>query len=387
MKQSSQNVSDILSEIASKKEVLLKELIDIAKIPSPTGYEQKKIQFIKERVQKYGIKDVSIDIVGNCIAKLPSKSTTKKKKNILVVAHVDTACDPGKKVVIAEDKKYIYGHGVCDNSAGIVGLLTTISLIKSHNIVFPHNLIFGFTVGEEGLGAKRGMKQIIKEYGKQIDAVINAESHHIGRVTNQAVGQYRCSLLINTKVGGHSFRDFGRPNSNVILAQIISDFSYIKLPQTKGKTTFNFGQMEGEGSINSISQNASCLFEIRSENNGYLQKAKESFESILNKYRRQLPNTEIRTVVSAEVPAVIFSATHRIYKLTMAVQRQLGITSQINAGNTDGDVSLAKGIPTVTIGISEGWNTHSLSEYVEKKSLPIGVKQAFMLVYVIASSY
>ena len=161
----SQQINTILSTIDSGKEKLLKQLITITTIPSPTGYEKRKIQFIKDQILKYGIKNASIDKAGNCITKLSSKSTDQKKKTILVVAHTDTACDPGEEVTITEDTKYIYGHGVCDNSTGIIGLHTTISLIKKYNITFPHDLIFGFTVGEEGLGAKRGMKQIIKDYG------------------------------------------------------------------------------------------------------------------------------------------------------------------------------------------------------------------------------
>lgn len=379
-------IDSIFSQLDKKWEVLLNLLIKVASIPSPTGNEQKKTQFIKENVQGYGIKNVLIDSIGNCIVKIPSKSTSKKK-TILVVAHTDTACDPGEKITITQDKEYIYGHGICDNSSGITGLLTTLALIKKHNIDFPHNLIFGFTVGEEGLGAKGGMKQIIKDYGKQIDAVINIESHPIGRVTNQAVGQYRCQILIDTKLGGHSFRDFGRPNANVILSQIISYFSRYKLPQVKGKTTFNVGQMKGEGSINTIAKTASCLFEIRSENNGYLKKTRKAFELIISRYRKQFMDVKIIVDVSTQVPAVIFPSNHKIYQLTMDVHKKLGITSIINSGNTDGDVSLAAGIPTVTIGTSEGWNTHSLTEYMEKKSLTVGIKQVFMVINKIASSF
>lgn len=378
-------IEQINKEITNKKLLLLSLLKEVASIPSPTGSEQQKMLFLKKKLKEIDI-TASIDSIGNCIAKLPAKKT-KSKKTILVVAHADTACDPGKDHKITEDAKYIYGHGVCDNSAGVTALLSIISLIKKYKITFSNDLIFVFTVGEEGLGGKRGMKQIIKDYGSRIDAVVNIESHHIGRVTNQVIGQYRSELLIDTKMGGHSFRDFGRPNANVVLAQIISDFSCFKLPKTKEKTTFNFGQIKGEGSINAIAKNSSCLFEIRSENNETLKKAKQTFKLILEKYRKLHPDIEITENVSVEVPAVIFPSSHRIYKITMDVQKKLGIASKINAGNTDGDVSLAKGIPTVTIGTSEGWNTHSLNEYMDKKLFHLGIKQAFGVVYAVASSY
>lgn len=379
------NMQNILQDTDNQKEELLNLLIKITSIPSPTDQEQNKIQFIKDKVQEFGIKDVSIDKIGNCIAKLPAKKAKGERKTILVVAHTDTACNPGEKVAIKEDDKYIYGHGICDNSAGITGVLASIDLIQKYKIKLPNDLIFGFTVGEEGLGAKRGMKQIIKDYGGKIDAVVNVESHPIGRVTNQAIGQYRAEITINTKLGGHSFRDFGRPSANVILSQIISDFSHIKLPQTKGKTTFNVGKMTGGESINAIPKLSSCLFEIRSEDKSQLEDSKNKFLVIIDKYRKLFPPAKIKVNVLAETIPASFPTNHRIYKLTMDVQKNLGITPKINSGNTDGDVSLAAGIPTVTIGTSNGANTHSLDEYMEKKSLPIGIKQVLMVIYSVAA--
>lgn len=91
--------------------------------------------------------------------------------------------------------------------------------------------------------------------------------------------------------------------------------------------------------------------------------------------------------LSAEVPAVAYPISHPMYQLTMAAQRKLGIRPMVNSGNTDGDVSLAAGIPTVTIGTSDGWHTHSLNEYMEKRSLLIGIKQAVMVIFTIGSSY
>ncbi|MBI4039027.1 M20/M25/M40 family metallo-hydrolase [Candidatus Daviesbacteria bacterium] len=380
-------MNKILQDIERSQEKLLNLLIQIAKIPSPTGFEKVKIEYIKDQLSKLGLKKVIIDDAGNCIANLPAQNKSKQSKTILVVAHTDTACDPGGEVQIREDKKYIYGHGICDNSAGVVGLLTTLELIQKNNLKFPHNLIFGFTVGEEGLGAKRGMKAIIKRFGKEIDAVINVESHHIGRVTNQAIGQYRSEIIIDTKIGGHSYRDFGRPNANVILASIISDFSKFKLSQKKGKTTFNIGDMKGEASINAIASKSACLFEIRSEDNDSLLKTQQKLESILNQYRKKFPGVEITNNISAQVPAVTFSKNHKIYHLTTKAQKKLGITPKINAGNTDGDVSLAANIPTVTIGTSEGWNTHSFDEYMEKASLSLGIKQVFLVINEVASNY
>lgn len=372
-------------EIEAQKDLLIKSLIHIAIIPSPTGKERRKILFIKSKLEAYGLKHVLIDSIGNCVVTLPSKTVPRKRKTILIVAHADTVCDVGEKVNIRKDAKYIYGHGVCDNSAGVNALLTTISLIKKYNSVFPHDLIFGFTVGEEGQGGKRGMKKLIKKYGKTVDAVINVESHNIGRVTNSTIGQYRSKLTIDTKLGGHSFRDFGRPNAIVILANIIGDFSRLKFSQGSGKTTYNVGSIIGEGSINAIAKHASCLFEIRSENNATLKKASKTWEKILTTYQTQSPGIALTNEIIADIPVVSFPTTHRLYKMVLDVQKRLKITSHIDSGNTDGDPALIAGIPTVTIGAARGYETHSLNEYMEKKSYPLGVRQAVEVIYEVAT--
>lgn len=369
-----------LYSIDSKKESLIKLLKRIAEIPSPTGSERKKINFLKNELNDLGFKEAKIDKIGNCILEIPGITSATHKKTILVVAHADTACDPGEKHKITEDKKYLYGHGICDNSAGVTALLTTIKLLKEYHIKLPANLIFGFTVGEEGLGGKRGMKQIMKDHGNKIDAVINVESHNIGRVTNQVIAQFRCLIEVSTKQGGHSFRNFGMPNTNVILAGIISDFSKSKIRQIGGKTTFNVAQFKSEGTINSIPTNASALFEIRSENKASFKSTKNKFLSIVSRYKKMFPQASITIDKYADVDVVGFPKTHKLYKLIIDVQKTLGIESKIDSGNTDGDVSLALGIPTVTIGTSIGFNTHSLGEYMEKDPFMLGIKQVFLVV-------
>lgn len=380
------NLDLILSDISYQKEELIKLLIEITKTPSPTGSEQKKAVYLKKSLNSLKLKNVHIDQEGNCLGEIPSKNPISKKK-ILIVAHCDTACDPGKEVSFKEDKDFIYAHGACDNTAGIVGLLTTLRMIKKYGLELPYSLLVGFTVGEEGLGAKRGMKVIIKQYAKEIEAVINVESHNIGTIRNKANGQYRTKVIIDTKMGGHSYRDFGRPNANVILAKIISEFSKYKFPQENGKTTYNVANFSGLGSVNSIAKNSDCLFEIRSENNVNLNKAIKKFESIVKKYQKLYKKVEIKNVVTAINPAVEFPKNHKLYQLTIETMKKLNIDYKFSQGNTDGDVSLAAQIPTVTLGASIGWNTHSLDEYLDKKTFVLGIQQVFLVTYKIASQY
>lgn len=379
------NLNDIFLEIDQEEKQLFDLLLGIARISSPTGQETKKIHHIQKIIQKLEFTNTRIDNEGNCIVMIPNNSHSAKPRKILFVAHADTACCiDSKEVPIKQNSQYIYGHGVCDNSAGIVGLLTFLKLVNKHKIHFPNDIIVGFTVGEEGLGGKRGMKEVVKKYGKSISAVVNVESHNIGRLTHKSVGQYRTLLSIETKEGGHSFRDFGRPNAIVILTNIIRDFSKKKLPQKKGKTTFNIGKISGGDGVNVIAKLSSALLEIRSEDKHYFDNTKNALHNIIKRYQATYPDVKIKSEVYADSAPGSIPPAHPLCLLVEEAQKSLNIAPHYDSGNTDGDVSLAEGIPTVTIGTSIGWNTHSLSEYMEKKSFCLGLKQAFIVLYNVA---
>lgn len=379
------NLNNIFLEIDRDQRELFDLLIQIAKIPSPTGQETTKVHYIQEMLHRMGFTNTRIDKTGNCIVSLQNIDSAQKKKKILFVAHTDTACQvDGREVQIKQDNEYIYGHGVCDNSTGVVGLLTFLNLVKKYSIRFPSDIVVAFTVGEEGLGGKRGMKEAIKRYGKSVSAVVNIESHNIGRLTHKSIGQYRINLLVETKEGGHSFRNFGRPNAIVILSSIIKDFSKKKLPQKNGKTTFNIGKISGGEGVNVIAKQSSAFLEIRSEDTHYFEQTKKLLCVIIEQYKNIYPGVKIESEVYADSIPGFISPQHPLCLLVEEAQKSLNITPHYDSGNTDGDVSLAAKIPTVTIGTSIGWNTHSLSEYMEKKSFCLGLKQVFIVLHNVA---
>ena len=64
--------------------------------------------------------------------------------------------------------------------------------------------------------------------------------------------------------GGHSFGNFGNDNAIEKLAGIIEKLYQIKVPEG-GKTTYNVGTISGGTSVNTIAQEASMLYEFRSD--------------------------------------------------------------------------------------------------------------------------
>lgn len=361
-------IKEALYFIDKDKRNILSLVKKIANIPSPTFHEKEKISFLQKFVLSLGYK-ASIDEAGNLCGEIKG---FEKSPTVLVVAHTDTVLKPDKKA--EQDNKYFYGHGVCDNSTGLVALLIILKLIKELNLKLRGRLVFAFTVCEEGLGFKKGM-QFLMRSNKDVDAVINLESHNLGRIINQSPGQFRTKISLENKKNGHSFRNFGNPNPIIILSQIITDFA--KLPGfKKHETTFNIGTIIGGEKINSIPKNAEMLLEIRS----LKQKKLEFFKKSLRKLLKQHTKIKITQKIFTDTQAAFFPKTHKIYKLVQKVHSNMGIKSFFEAGNNDGDIPLILRIPTVTIGSSIGYKTHSQYEYVDKESIVLGIKQDFLII-------
>lgn len=353
---------------------IIEKITKIASIPSPPFEEKEKINFLKQQISKCRkFQKIQIDKEGNLSAFYPGQ----EKKNILLVAHTDTALKLEQNPIYKKGK-YLHGHGVCDNSAGVTALLFLIEFLSANKIVPYFNLIFLFTVGEEGIGGKRGMKYFLKNHS-QIDAVINVESHDMGRITTSAIGQYRAKINVICEKGGHSFRDFGNPNPICILANLIHDLQRSKLFKKK-ETTYTFSLIEGGQSINAIPTDASVMYEFRSLSNLKYNRVYKFFSTKIEKIKKQYSDCKLEIHVINNSPPVSLERRHPLIKYTEKIHQELKIDSFYKDGNSDGDATLALGIPTVTIGTSKGFQTHSIHEYMDMESIKKGYLQLFSMI-------
>jgi|SRR3989344_45506 len=354
--------------VQKNKASIFLNLRTVTEIASPTFHEQAKIKYLTQRLKKFSLKKVRIDTTGNATGMIINNPADKRF--VLVSAHADTACEVPQAIKVKEKNGHLYAHGICDNSAGITAVLTFLDFIQKQNVL-RKNYLIGFTVGEEALGAKRGMKGLLRDHGKKIRYVVNVESHNIGRLTNSCIGQLRGRLKITAKqTGGHSWHDFGEPNAVIVLARIIAEFSKLKVT---GHPTYNITAIGGGRSINAIPGEAECLFECRSDKQKDIDVMLEQWQKVIKRHcvGRVKGNFE----VLMETVAASLSPKHPLFTVTQTVQKSLRIKPYFKTGNTDGDASLALGIPTITLGSSNGFATHSLNEHLEKSTYPLGVEQ------------
>ncbi len=349
-------------------------LRDICEIPAPTFHEEEKMQYLSNKLRALGLTEVKIDHTGNAIGKIISNPSDKKF--VLISAHGDTACEAPVPIRVIEKAGHFYAHGICDNTAGVTATLTFLDFLKTHAISLKKNYLIGFTVREEGLGAKGGMKGLMRDHTKHVRYVVNVESHDLGRVTSACVGQLRGKLAVTAKQkGAHSWRNFGEPNAVVILSRIISDFSKVRVPKN---STYNITAIKGGKGINAIPNESECLFECRSDTQKHIDFLATQWQKIIKRHCKGKVKGVFEILATTE--AASLSEKHPIFTITQRVQRSLGIKPYFKTGNTDGDVPLFLGIPTVTLGSSNGFATHSLEEHMEKGTYLHGVEQVLRII-------
>lgn len=353
----------------SRKQNIVSGIKEVASIPAPPFKERKKIDYLAVVLRKFKfLKNIKIDKEGNLFALIPGKLN----KNVLIVAHSDVALDLPKNNIFQKGN-FLYGHGVCDDGAGIVAIINLLEFVCLQKVIPEYNLIILFTVGEEGLGSKRGMKYFLDK-NKNIDLVINVESHNVGRITTGAIGQFRAKISVKCNEGGHSFRDYGNPNAIVLLSELICKLKDISIVK-KGESSCNFGLVHGGESVNSIPKEAYVFYEFRALSIKHYNTIKKVFWLKINDFQVK-PNVEVIN----DTPPVFLDKNHEIFKYTQKIHKMLKIKSFFKDGNTDGDIALARGIPTVTIGSSNGSNTHSADEFMKLSSLKKGYAQLLYMV-------
>lgn len=350
---------------------ILYDIKRITLIAAPSFKENNRIMFLKEYLGKFGYNNAEIDKEGNLKVALMGKD----QRALIFSAHVDTIFSTETELKIKEDKGTIACPGICDNSTGIVALLYLMKYLKEKGITPANSVIFLFNVGEEGLGNLRGIRYFFDTTElKNITAHICIEGHQIGRLTKIVVGSHRLNIRVITQ-GGHSWRDFGNNNAIVIAAELIDRIMAIKLPKYP-KTTLNIGIIKGGESVNSIPATTELSVEIRSINQTVLKNVTLELNNVIEYMIKKGHKLEANLL--GDRPCGIMKHEWLVSKIRN-VHKRLNIKTIEDIGSTDSNYPISLGLPSLTIGITEANNTHSIEERLVKEPIRKGLEQLILI--------
>lgn len=385
-------MQNIIQEyVESHHEETIALLKKLAVIPAPSGQEEKRAAFVLGWLHKQGASEAFLDASGNVVYPYQCDAP---KEIIVIMAHMDVVCPDTDNLLLIEENGRLTGPGVRDDTANLVNMLMSIKFLldassrKQYDILGQHcqnrqsdrpGLLFVADVGEEGLGNLKGSRQIWKDYRERIRAWICFDLN-FDVIYNRAVGSRRYRITVCTD-GGHSYKDFGNENAIVQLAELLIDLYKVKLPESV-KVTYNVGKIEGGTTINSIAQEASMLYEFRSESEEALQYMEDFLQNILCVHQKRgvRVSSEILGIRpgNGEIDASAQEALTQLCQNAIEKYYEGNIICQ--AGSTDGNIPLSFGIPSVTTGTALGEGTHTRQEWVETESMKTGQKIALEIV-------
>jgi tripeptide aminopeptidase len=358
------------------------EQMDITEIPAPTFSEDVRGEDYKRRLADLGIQDIETDEVGNVFGIRPG---TGNGPRLVVCAHLDTVFPAETNVKAERRDGKIYAPGISDDGRGLAVVLTLIRAFNHANIETEGDIIFGVTVGEEGLGDLRGVKALFKNR-TDIDGFISIEPGDPERTTYLGTGSQRYKITYHGP-GGHSFGAFGTPSAIHALGRAIAMISEIQTAEDP-KTTFNVGMIGGGTSINTIAENATMLVDMRSNSQEELYRLEAEILAMIHQSvedenkRWNTDGIKVEIELVGERPAGTQAPDALIVQASLAATKTLGFEPTLaRAGSTDSNVPINLGIPAVTLGGGGNFGgIHTLNEYFDPTDAYFGAQKILLTI-------
>lgn len=394
-------------------------VLRLARIPAPTGKEEKRAQFCLNWLHKNGAETAYIDQAGNVVYAYGQRETECAEQPVWVfMAHMDVVFSDETELPLREQDDRIYCPGIGDNTVNLAVLLMMAKYVAQyHPDTKGKLLLFVCDVGEEGLGNLKGVREICRAFhqtSEEKNCIERFYALDLGydTYTCRAVGSLRYRIQVKTK-GGHSYGDFGNTNAIAVLAELIQKLYEVEVSR-RGKTTYNVGMVSGGTSINSIAQQAELMYEIRSDDAEDLAEMQRKFEKTIAWCREKYSIRNDDILENQETERDMLSDKKVLSEVRLQNQAELILEkigerpceSGVNEGqrkqmfeqvetivkivtgnrpapvpcSTDCNIPLSMGIPSVCVGTCLGAGFHTREEWIEKASLKNGFEIGMALV-------
>jgi tripeptide aminopeptidase len=354
-------------------------------IPSPTAREQQRAQYYLGRLREVGLDEVRLDSASNACGVL--RGSSGGGPTLLLSAHLDTVFPEGTDLTIKEKDGKLYAPGIADDARGLAAMLSVVRGLRAAKLRTVGDVWFCGTVGEEGLGDLKGIKQVFRDH-KDIDGYIALESPTVANeeISYQAAGSNRYRISYKGP-GGHSYQAFGLPSAIHALGRAIAGISDLETPKVP-KTTFTVGTIAGGTSVNSIAADATMDLDMRSNDNNELLKlegqalqiARDAAAAENRRWGSDKLKVEIAQVGArpAGSPSPDSTVVHALW---LSVKAFGGTPKLAGARSTEANLPISLGIPAAVVGAggySQG--IHSPDEWFDPTNAYLGATKTLLAI-------
>ena len=326
------------------RERLVKTLLDLIRIDSPSGEEDAMDLEVSSRLSALGLK-IFHDSYNNVIAKLPGDG-----EPVMLSAHLDTV-DPGRGIqpivegdLVRSDGTTILG-GDCKSGVSIVIEALT-AVVESGADHRPVEVVF--TRHEEGglVGAHHLEFSLISA----VTGLVFDGEGPANRISVAAPSQNVVTANILGRAAHAGIEPENGISAILIAAEILTQ---LPLGRIDSETTSNVGRIEGGLKRNIIPDQAFLDGEIRSLDNKkldhYSQMFRDAFQQVADRY----PEAKVDLDISNTYQAYNINPSHPTVKMITRALSQAGLEANLEStgGGSDANIFIQNGIVALPVGI------------------------------------
>ncbi|MFP4153314.1 MAG: M20/M25/M40 family metallo-hydrolase [Alkalispirochaeta sp.] len=362
-------------------EILLTNLVMVSEIPAPTFDERRRMEFLLDRFNEYDLQNTSTDEAGNALGILPGRGG---ERNILVVAHMDTVFPAKVDHTVSIEPDAVSGAGIGDDSLGLAAMITLPVLLKELGIELDSNIILMGSARSLGRGDIEGIRFFLDNKNVPISTGICVEGVKLGRLSYASIGMLRGEIdyLVPEE---YDWTRFGAGGAIVNINDVINRILEIPLPR-RPRTSIVFNSVEAGASFNTIPRQARLQFEIRSESGEIVQRLGDQIGDIAAETSSQTGAEVSFNVLARRQPGGI-AFSHPLASHARSIIKALGVNPRISPSTSELSAFIDKGIPAVTIGLTEGEQHAEENERLATEPIYLGLAQLIGLLLAVDGGF
>ena len=343
------------------QERLVKTLMELIKIDSPSGEEDAMDAEVSARLESRGLK-VSHDTYNNVIAKLPGEGPP-----IMLSAHLDTV-EPGRGIkpivdggVVRSDGSTILGG---DCKAGVAIVLEGLAAANESNGGGNRAIEVVFTRHEEG-GLVGAHHLDFSMVSATTGIVFDGEGP-----PNRIILSAPSQNVVTAQITGRAAHAGLEPEKGISALLIAADIlGQLPLGRIDEETTANIGRLEGGLKRNIIPEQAFLDGEFRSRSNEKLADLERKFRGVFEEVASRYPEAKIDLDIVNTYQAYNIDAGSEAVAMISRALAGMGMKPvlETTGGGSDANVFIGKGITAVPVGIGvrdfhTTWETAVIAE-------------------------
>jgi tripeptide aminopeptidase len=363
--------------------------VTLCEIPAPPFGEARRADAVRALFEDAALTRVRIDPAGNVLGERAGRAPSP---SVVLSAHLDTVFPQGTDVRVRRSGTTLRGPGISDDCRGLAVLIAVARALKATGAETAGSLTFVATVGEEGLGNLRGVRNLIgSEMKGKVDRFVSLDGAGLA-IVSRGVGSRRFRITFRG-AGGHSYGSFGIANPIHALGRAIDAIAGMSVPPG-AKATFNVGRIGGGTSINAIASEAWMEVDLRSSSAELLAKLEVQMRTavanaVASENRRWGGRDPVSAAIqtAGERPGGATDDRDPLVRSAQRVSAALGASMTLSESSTDANIPMSLGIPAITIGAGgEGGGEHSLEEIFKTEGSELGAERALLIALAASST-